>query len=130
MEAVRPEVGYLPPAEKQRGRQARHHNCLQEVREEEHPELHSAVLHKVPDDLRLAFRQVKGKPPGFGQGSGHEHEKGHRLGDDAPERKPAANHPPLGPHQLSQVHGPIDHDHSEDGEAQRDLIGDHLRSGP
>src|SRR5439155_24610806 len=34
-----------------------------------------------------------------------------------PERKPAANHPALGPHQLSQVHGPIDHDYAEDGDA-------------
>ena len=37
---------------------------------------------------------------------------------------------PLAAHQLLQVHRPVDHDDAEDGDAQGDLVGDHLRGGP
>ncbi len=49
----------------------------------------------------------------------------------SPERNPAAaNGLSLGPHQLSQVHGPVHHDHADDGDTQGYLIGDHLGGGP
>src|SRR5690606_3066420 len=74
LEALQAEE--TPATQVNRGEQRRHKEGGNELRQEEHAELHAAVFDvKAGDDLRLRFQQVKRRAARLGQGRNKEDDR-------------------------------------------------------
>ncbi len=121
------DARHLPPAEEERDGDGGDDPEVAPLGEEEEGEAEARVLGEVArHQLRLGLGQVEGGAVRFGELAREEDEQGQRR-RRVPEGEPLPGEAALGADDALQGEC-AGHEHRhEDGEAGRDLVGDHLR---